>query len=304
MIEKTTLTAMQKYTKISKKVIVVFAFTVLGHFSLISQSYDLTGDWTGYVTQENMSDMKLSFYEFGVNISAKENETFEGKSYIAIEGDNLSVMGEMRFVAQWKNQVLEYKEVSIIQQKVPLYLKWCLKSCRFELKEKKDSLVLEGKWTGKSGSSTCNPGFIRISKPYRMPSPAQYDLSQEKNKPILPEQVKIGNKFEFSAIQFEPSKSYLLTSSYETLDALADWIKKHPQHVIEIAGHTDKGKDYQYNMELSKARAEAVKEYLVKRGVNPNKLRAKGYGSTKPIADNETVEGRKLNRRVEFIILE
>ena len=57
-------------------------------------------------------------------------------------------------------------------------------------------------------------------------------------------------------------------------------------------------------MELSKARAEAVKEYLVKRGVNPNKLRAKGYGSTKPIADNETVEGRKLNRRVEFIILE
>ena len=109
MIEKTTLTAMQKYTKISKKVIVVFAFTVLGNFSLMSQSYDLTGDWTGYVTQENMSDMKLSFYEFGVNISAKENETFEGKSYIVIEGDNLSVMGEMRFVAQWKNQVLEYK---------------------------------------------------------------------------------------------------------------------------------------------------------------------------------------------------
>ncbi len=268
--------------------------------NLQAQNYDLSGDWVGYVTQEDMV-ISSGFYEFGLKVTSKGKGNYEGKSYIATDGDNWSAMGEMQFKANWSNDNFSFKETKIIQQKIPQNIEWCLKSCNFQLKIKNDSLIMEGPWTGRSSYGECNPGYIRVAKPLQIKN---QNTSKEEEKPLLPEQVKLGEKFQFSAIQFEPSKSYLLSSSYETLDGLADWLKKHPKNIIEIGGHTDKGKNYEYNMTLSQERANAVMNYLVQRGVNPNQLKAKGYGSTKPIANNETVEGRKLNRRVEFIVLQ
>ena len=77
---------------------------------------------------------------------------------------------------------------------------------------------------------------------------------------------------------------------------------------MEIGGHTDarpiKTKEYNNNMELSQARAESVKKYLVEKfNISPDRLVAKGYGATKPIADNKTEEGMAKNRRTEFKIL-
>ncbi len=269
-------------------------------WNLQAQNYDLSGDWVGYVTQKDMV-ISLGFYEFGLKIINKGNSNYEGKSYIATDGDNWSAMGEMQFKANWSNESFNYKETKIIQQKIPQNIQWCLKSCNFQLKINNDSLIMEGPWSGRSSYGECNPGFIRVAKPLPIKNS---NTPKAEEKPLLPENVKLGEKFQFSAIQFEPSKSYLLSSSYETLDAMADWLKKHPKNIIEIEGHTDKGKNYEYNMNLSQDRANAVMNYLVQRGVNPNQLKAKGYGSTKPIADNETIEGRKLNRRVEFVVLQ
>jgi len=72
---------------------------------------------------------------------------------------------------------------------------------------------------------------------------------------------------------------------------------------VEVQGHTDNQGAYYYNVKLSRDRAKAVKEALVKRKVDAKRLTSKGYGPSKPIADNKTKEGRQKNRRVQFKIL-
>ncbi len=277
-----------------QKILQIFTFISFG-YCLHAQEYDISGDWAGYATQENMI-ITSGFYEFGISVISKGGGEYEGKSYIATAGDDITAMGEMTFEAKWtSNNSFEYRETAVIQQKMPEHIEWCLKSCDFKLNLKGDSLIMEGKWTGKSTFGVCNPGYIRIAKPLN---------NKKREQSVLPDEVKLGQKFQFSAVQFEPGRSYLISSSYEILDGIADWLKKHPKNKIEIAGHTDKGKNYEYNMKLSQDRSETVRNYLIQRGVDPNQLKASGYGSTKPVADNETVEGRKLNRRVEFIIIE
>ena len=73
--------------------------------------------------------------------------------------------------------------------------------------------------------------------------------------------------------------------------------------VIRINGHTDKLGGHDYNIGLSNRRSKAVADYLIQHGVLPNRVTYKGYGSTSPIADNDTIEGRQLNRRVEFEVI-
>jgi len=72
---------------------------------------------------------------------------------------------------------------------------------------------------------------------------------------------------------------------------------------LRIEGHADATGSREKNQELSNQRAEAVKRYLIQSGIEPNRLQTMGYGDSRPIADNSTDEGRKLNRRIEFVIL-
>ena len=102
-------------------------------------------------------------------------------------------------------------------------------------------------------------------------------------------------------IQFKTGSAKLTTSSYATLKDIAELMKKIPEANLEVQGHTDnKGSDKK-NQKLSENRAKAVVTYLKKRGVEKDRLRAVGYGSSKPIADNDTKDGRAENRRVELV---
>jgi OOP family OmpA-OmpF porin len=106
------------------------------------------------------------------------------------------------------------------------------------------------------------------------------------------------------AINFETGSDKLTPSSYDILNNMGAMLKEYPQMVIEVAGHTDDVGDDKLNLALSQKRAEAVKLYLTDKGVNAKQINAKGYGETKPIADNTTDEGKLKNRRVEFSVLE
>ncbi len=103
-------------------------------------------------------------------------------------------------------------------------------------------------------------------------------------------------------IQFETGKATILPSSFGILNRIAVQFIEHPEYVIEIQGHTDNTGKYEINVDLSKRRAESVREFLINAGVPDNQLSAKGYGPDRPIADNETKAGRAQNRRVEFDI--
>lgn len=99
-------------------------------------------------------------------------------------------------------------------------------------------------------------------------------------------------------IYFNSGKSTIKSESYPDLDKLASILIAHPEVKASIEGHTDSQGNDQMNLNLSKSRAKAVKDYLVKKGVQADHLSSEGFGETKPVADNGTAEGRAKNRRV------
>lgn len=106
--------------------------------------------------------------------------------------------------------------------------------------------------------------------------------------------------YHFSNIQFEFNSSVLKTESYPELDKVASALKADPTVKFVLNGNASAEGTPEYNMQLSIDRANAVKAYLVNSGVNSSSLQVKGYGETRPIASNDTEEGRILNRRVEI----
>lgn len=101
-------------------------------------------------------------------------------------------------------------------------------------------------------------------------------------------------------IYFVTNKAVLRKSSNKTLNTIAEVLKADPNLKLSIAGHTDNKGSKGVNNVLSTKRAEAVKKYLVKIGVSEDRLKAEGYGSSRPVADNATAAGRAKNRRVEM----
>ena len=115
--------------------------------------------------------------------------------------------------------------------------------------------------------------------------------------------IKKGEVFVMRNLHFATNKTRILSSSEEALEALFDYLERNPEIRIKIMGHTDNvGKDVA-NQRLSEGRAEAVREDLIKRGINETRIEAEGYGETRPIDTNDTEEGRQNNRRVEVEVL-
>ena len=84
---------------------------------------------------------------------------------------------------------------------------------------------------------------------------------------------------------------------------VVDLLRTNPKIEIELAGHTDNRGDARLNLQLSQRRVEIVKGYLVSKGIGGKRIKGKGYGGQKPIANSDTEESRRLNRRVEFTIV-
>jgi len=110
-------------------------------------------------------------------------------------------------------------------------------------------------------------------------------------------------KTAFDNLEFEVSKDIILAGSFASLDELAGVLLKKPTWKLEISGHTDNAGDDDSNLILSKKRAEAVKTYLVGKGIDTSRFIILYFGESKPIADNSTAEGRAKNRRVEMKIV-
>jgi len=105
-----------------------------------------------------------------------------------------------------------------------------------------------------------------------------------------------------SSVQFDRAKDEILASSFDELDILAEFLILNQYLHAEIQGHTDLAGDADKNLELSERRAYAVARYLVKKGVGPSQLEAKGYGGTKPLIQTSTKTYHPENRRVSFVI--
>jgi outer membrane protein OmpA-like peptidoglycan-associated protein len=135
--------------------------------------------------------------------------------------------------------------------------------------------------------------FFRIEEVFFM------DGDMEINKETEP----IESKIAFKSLEFENGKADILPSMHQDLSKLANFMIDHPRFKLNISGHTDSQGKEEANLRLSQARADAIKAYLVYEfKIESPRIDAHGYGSAKPIVDEDTDENRKLNRRVEFNI--
>lgn len=110
------------------------------------------------------------------------------------------------------------------------------------------------------------------------------------------EEIKVASE----AIFFNTGKSEIKSESFSSLNKMADILNNNPQVKVMVEGHTDNTGNEDYNLNLSKERAAAVVDYLSSKGVNRARMQSEGFGQTRPIASNDTEEGRAQNRRVKI----
>jgi OOP family OmpA-OmpF porin len=128
-----------------------------------------------------------------------------------------------------------------------------------------------------------------------------YVRRKPKPKPAL-DNAKIF-KDAYDNLQFEFNKDVIKPESFPYLNEVADVLREKGEWKLKLEGHTDNVGSDKYNLDLSAKRAEAVKKYLGEQGISPERISTEGFGSTKPIADNSTAQGRDKNRRVEFKVV-
>lgn len=140
-----------------------------------------------------------------------------------------------------------------------------------------------------------------IEKKEKLKSEKGDKVNSEAN--IEVENTAAGIKLTIPNLQFKPDSAMLVKGEYSRIDDIYEILKMVPQAQILIEGHTAKTGNDKGEMNLSVERAKSIAQELEKRGINEGRLICKGSGSTKPIADNSTAEGKKINRRVEITIL-
>jgi outer membrane protein OmpA-like peptidoglycan-associated protein len=135
------------------------------------------------------------------------------------------------------------------------------------------------------------------------------DIPTLKENQFISKPMKVDIQFEapksfvLDNCTFETGKAELKPESYAVLDELVEYLKRKDDERIEVGGHTDNVGKAEANMTLSTNRAIAVRNYIVSKGIAAERVNAKGYGMTQPIEENDTPEGRAMNRRTEVKIL-
>ncbi|QEC66121.1 OmpA family protein [Panacibacter ginsenosidivorans] len=144
--------------------------------------------------------------------------------------------------------------------------------------------------------------FFAISENLNLDSLSQTGY-KEINKDIYLAPIEIGQVVRLNNVFFDFDKYNLRPESYTELDRVVKLLTENPAIEIELSAHTDsKGSD-DYNITLSTNRAKSVTDYIISKGIAASRITSQGYGETRPVATNETDEGRQLNRRVEFKIV-
>ncbi|RYF45910.1 MAG: OmpA family protein, partial [Cytophagaceae bacterium] len=134
------------------------------------------------------------------------------------------------------------------------------------------------------------------------PSNKTKGLQEIKGKELKLIPIEEGRSVRLNNVFFDTGKAILRDESAPELDRMVVVMNENPKLAVELGGHTDNTGSNEINAKLSQDRADAVREYLIGKGIEPDRIASKGYGETKPVAPNDTDAGRQQNRRVEFVI--
>lgn len=130
-----------------------------------------------------------------------------------------------------------------------------------------------------------------------------FNLDNLVHKNFLMEPLRIGQIMKFDNFLFEQSEAILLAESYPVLDKLVGILMANPSMVIQLEGHTDFRGNDRLNRKLSGDRVKVIRDYLINKGIERQRVKTKAFGGTHPLSTEDTPEAMKLNRRVEIRIL-
>jgi outer membrane protein OmpA-like peptidoglycan-associated protein len=305
----------------------------IGSYDIFKSMYDpQKNDWTepenlGYpintpdddIFYMTSSDGKRAYYSSVREDGLGYTDIFlittpEGmKDVLASASKDAETPKETKPVTQTKAEVQPLRYVITVldgQSKTPLAVKVSLKGL-------KDNLIV--------ASNPVKPGVYEFRITH--PEAKDYRLSIEKTGYVFLNQnvsikgaapgeqiltrtielrkLNVGTSSILRNIYFDYDRASFKTESYSDLNKLESMLRQNSQIKVEISGHTDNYGHWQYNRTLSQKRAEAVKDFLTKKGIDSRRIKAVGYGESKPLATNDDEdEGRELNRRVEFKVLQ
>lgn len=150
------------------------------------------------------------------------------------------------------------------------------------------------------GINVSKDGYLFHSENFNLADTADY---QEAVIDVDLRKIEVGTTVVLKNIFFDYDKATLRPESFAELNRVFEILNKQPKLKIEISGHTDNKGGLDYNKQLSKERAKTVVDYLIEKGISADRLTYEGYAFEKPVATNDTDEGRQLNRRVEFKVM-
>ena len=129
----------------------------------------------------------------------------------------------------------------------------------------------------------------------------EFKIPQDEGAYILTANLTYRSQYvALGEVEFPTGSHILLEKSFEELNRVVEMMEIKPGMEVEISGHTDSIGDFHYNMRLSERRAMSVREYIVSKDIDGQRVTAKGFGPTEPIGDNQSEEGRQRNRRIEI----
>ena len=298
------------YIAADNKTLYFYSFTEPGYGDAdIFVSKRLDNSWTKWSTPKNLGK-KINSNQWDVyyTVAAKGDYAYLVSSKTSFGNEDIFRI-KLRDIEKPDPVVMVYGKVLDAKTKKPISAK----------------VIYENSETGEiEGEARSNPknGSYKVVLPYGV----NYNIRADKNGYFAVNETmdlkKVSNYKEVKKnlimaplikkeaivlknVHFYSTKAVLLPSSYEELNRLVKLMKSNSKMKIEIIGHTEARAGYEKKLlKLSEQRAQAVKKFMISKGIKTDKIKTKALGGTNPIADNSTEEGRKLNRRVEFRILE
>jgi outer membrane protein OmpA-like peptidoglycan-associated protein len=270
-----------------------------GYYDLFV-SKRLDDSWTNWTKPENLGNIINSpGYELSIFLSAKGDKAYVGREQDIWEIDNTVKQDPVALV---KGKVYDSKTKKVMSAPIVYNALKTNKELGTAISDPSTgsySIVLP--YGEKYSFMAEKEGYYAVTQNVDLSDLKEY---KEIEVDLYLNPIEKGEIIRLNNIFFASGKYELLAESYGELDKLLQVLKSNSKMKIEISGHTDAVGADADNLTLSNNRANAVMNYLLGKGIAKDRLSAKGYGETKFIATNDTDEGKQLNRRVEFVILE
>jgi outer membrane protein OmpA-like peptidoglycan-associated protein len=260
----------------------------------------LNGTWQGVLIQKNQDGTTLNF-AIWVDFKIEDNQL---TGSFRSEQANTPYFKVSKITGKVDGDNVVFKERAIVEHNTQNGMGWCLLLVRFAYNKSEQTL----KGTYSSTSEGCFPGelvLIKANKGFNYGATEVSESSSlvEVEKLLVDKKTVVGKQFVLTDVNYQSGKHNIVSSSFAYLNKIAALLNKNNGIKIHLKGYTDSDGNDENNFILSQKRAKSVSDYLVKKGIEKSRITYEGYGESRSIAPNQTKEGKRVNRRVELLII-